>query len=263
MLSFLTYITILIYIITTLLWLAFLASMKKPVARLAKGTMVIAVIAHLAAIGWHHYNGLPPPILHPYSLLNLVAFILALSFLIASAFTDLDFIGAFITPVITVVLLATVSDQIAPALKAAPMRFITPVHIGCSAISFTGFSVAFVAGLLYAFQDFSIKIRRRITRLPALNSLERLAFKSVIIAFPFYTLGVILGTIWAVSTPGSTLASPQYLAGVVSWVLYAIAIYGYIAAGWRGRKVITMLIAAYAGVATLVIFYVLKAWRPM
>lgn len=263
MLSFLTYITILLYTLSTILWLVFLATLKKPMARFAKGMMVIAVAAHLAAIGWHHYNGLPPPILHPYSLLSLGAFLLALSFLIASTFTDLDSIGAFVTPVITVVLLATVSEQVAPALKSAPMRFITPVHIGCSIIAFIGFSVAFIAGLLYAFQDFSIKIRRRVTRLPALHSLENIAFKSVIIAFPFYTLGVILGTIWAVSIPGTRLDSPQYLAGVISWWLYAVAIYGYIASGWRGRRAIAMLIAAYAGIATLVIFYVLQAWRRM
>lgn len=263
MLSFLTYTTILLYILSTLLWMVFLATLKKPMARIAKGVLLVAVVVHLAAIGWHHYNGLPPPILHPYSLLNLAAFILGLAFLIASAFTDIDIIGAFLVPVLTVVLLATISEQVTPGIKPVHLRFITPVHIACSALSFIGFSVAFVAGLMYVFQDFSIKIRRKPTGLPALHSLENLAFKSVIISFPFYTLGVILGTIWAISIPGSHPDSPQYLAGVISWWIYAVAIYGYISFGWRGRKAIAMLIAAYAGIATLVIFYVLRAWRQM
>ncbi len=263
MLSLLTYIAILLYGLSTIMWLIYLATLKKPMARVAKGLLVIAVAMHLAAIGWHHYNGLPPPILHPYSLLNLGAFVIALAFLVASAFTDLDIVGVFITPVITVILLTTVSEEAAPALKAAPMRFITPVHIGCSVIAFIGFTVAFVAGVLYAIQDFSIKVRRKPMALPALNSLEGLAFRSVVLAFPFYTLGVVLGTIWAISIPGASLDSPQYMAGVISWWLYAVAIYGYISFGWRGRRAVALLVAAYAGIAVLVLFYGLKLWRGM
>ena len=263
MLSLLTYIALLLYSLATVVWLVFLATLKKPVVKAAKGVLLVAVVAHLSAIGWHHYNGLPPPILHPYSLLNLAAFVLALVYLVASAFTDLDLMGAFVVPVITVVLLATVSEQVTPGIKAAPRAFITPVHIGCSVLSFLGFTVAFVAAILYAIQDFSIKVRRHPIRLPALNTLEGLAFKAVILSFPIYTLGIVLGTIWAVSISTTMLGDPQYLAGVISWWLYAVVLYGYIGFGWRGRRAMAMMVAAYAGIATLALFYVLKAWRGM
>ena len=261
--SLLTYITLLLYGLTTILWLTFLATLKKPVVRFAKGMLLVTITVHLAAIGWHHYNHLPPPILHPYSLLNLAAFLLALVYIISSTFADIDLIGAFLVPVITVVLLATVSEQLSPAINATPKAFITPVHIGCSVISFVGFTISFFASIMYAIQDFSIKIRRHPIRLPALNSLERLAFKSVILSFPIYTLAIVLGTLWAVGNKVSYLGSPQYIAGVISWWIYAVVLYGYIGFGWRGRRAMALTVAAYAGVATLALYYVLKMWRQM
>jgi ABC-type uncharacterized transport system permease subunit len=48
---------------------------------------------------------------------------------------------------------------------------------------------------------------------------------------------------------------------VISWWLYAVVLYGYIGFGWRGRRAMAMTVAAYAGIATLALYYVLKLWR--
>ena len=258
----LNYITLILYATAVILWLIFLATFNKGIVRAGKIVLIGAVAFHLATIGWHHYHHLPPPIMHPVSIIDMLAFLFALAYLIATAFYDIDILGIFVVPVVTIVLFSTTTRSFIAINQLSYQRFISPVHIASAILAFLGFSISFVCALMYALQDFSIKIKREpISFLPALTTAERLSFKSILISFPIYTFAVILGTIWAASRPGGFLSNPQYIGGIISWWLYALFLYGYLYVGWRGRRAVALVIAAYAGVASLALFYAINMWR--
>src|SRR5439155_366469 len=111
-------------------------------------------------------------------------------------------------------------------------------------------SVATIAGwVLQAVSLLALPFRPG--RLPDLETLDRLTYRTLALGFPFLTTGLILGVLWAGRAWGSVFAyDPLALLSFVAWVIYAGTLAGRAAAGWRGRR------AAYfaiIGFATLVL----------
>ncbi|MBI4593678.1 MAG: cytochrome c biogenesis protein CcsA, partial [Candidatus Rokubacteria bacterium] len=73
--------------------------------------------------------------------------------------------------------------------------------------------------------------------LPALETLDRLTYRTLALGFPFLTIGLILGALWARTAWGSVFTLDP-LAGLsfVAWVIYAATLAGRAAAGWHGRR---------------------------
>src|SRR2546428_460595 len=112
-----------------------------------------------------------------------------------------------------------------------------------------------IAGaLMYVLQERQLTAKRPgklYYRLPDLETLDRLTYRTLALGFPFLTTGLILGVLWAGRAWGSVFAyDPLALLSFVAWVIYAGTLAGRAAAGWRGRR------AAYfaiIGFATLVL----------
>src|SRR5690242_7229901 len=79
------------------------------------------------------------------------------------------------------------------------------VHI---AMIFTGYAALFVsfgASLLYLIQERSLKSKKSsgmLARLPALEVIDEIGYRSLLVGFPFMTLGLIAGTVVAESAYG-------------------------------------------------------------
>ncbi|MEO7125624.1 MAG: c-type cytochrome biogenesis protein CcsB [Nakamurella sp.] len=75
-----------------------------------------------------------------------------------------------------------------------------------------------------------------VTRLPVADKLDRIAYRSAIIAFPFYTFAIIAGALWAEVAWGSYWSwDPKEVVALVSWVVYAGYLHSRATAGWRGK----------------------------
>ena len=87
-------------------------------------------------------------------------------------------------------------------------------------------------------------------RLPGVDALDRLSYRTVIFAFPIWTFGIIAGAIWADEAWGRYWGwDPKETWAFITWVVYAGYLHARATGGWRGRK------AAYIqliGFATLV-----------
>src|SRR5580698_3646174 len=75
------------------------------------------------------------------------------------------------------------------------------------ALLFTGYAaliLSFGASLLYLIQERSLKSKRPgiLSRLPSLEVMDQIGFRSLLLGFPFMTLGLIAGTVVAQSTYG-------------------------------------------------------------
>lgn len=73
-----------------------------------------------------------------------------------------------------------------------------------------------------------------LARLPSAETLDRIAYRTTIIAFPLYTFGVIAGGIWAEAAWGRFWGwDPKETVAFVAWVVYAAYLHARATAGWR------------------------------
>jgi len=111
------------------------------------------------------------------------------------------------------------------------------------ALIFTGYAaliLSFGASLLYLLQERSLKSKKPaglLSRLPALEVIDEIGFRSLLLGFPFMTLGLIAGTVVAQSFYGTLdLLDPKILLSILMWFVYLVLLYTRWNAGWRGRR---------------------------
>jgi cytochrome c-type biogenesis protein CcsB len=67
--------------------------------------------------------------------------------------------------------------------------------------------------------------------------------------FPFLTVGIISGSIWAGFAWGSYWSwDPKETWSLITWIVYAILIHNRLAIGWRGRKTAYLMIAGFISI---------------
>jgi cytochrome c-type biogenesis protein CcsB len=84
-------------------------------------------------------------------------------------------------------------------------------------------------------------------RLPTATALDRLAYRTTIVAFPLYTFGVIAGAIWAEAAWGRFWGwDPKETVAFVAWVVYAAYLHARATAGWRSGRAAWINVAGLA-----------------
>src|ERR1700691_573185 len=122
---------------------------------------------------------------------------------------------------------------------------------------FTGYAalvLSFGASLLYLLQERRLKAKKPsslISFLPALEVIDQIGYRSLLLGFPFMTLGLITGSVVAMSTYGHIdFADPKILLSILMWAVYMIMVITRWNSGWRGRR--AAVLATFAFVAAIV-----------
>ncbi|HXP44826.1 MAG TPA: cytochrome c biogenesis protein CcsA [Candidatus Acidoferrales bacterium] len=118
---------------------------------------------------------------------------------------------------------------------------------------FTGYAalvLSFGASLLYLLQERRLKAKKPsslISYLPALEVIDQIGYRSLLLGFPFMTLGLITGSIVAMSTYGHIdFADPKILLSMLMWAVYMIMVFTRWNSGWRGRRAAVLATCAFA-----------------
>src|SRR3989442_5916491 len=138
--------------------------------------------------------------------------------------TGLRVLSAFVLPIVVLLSLKALTTRpasLAPALASAWIW----IHIALAMVGFAAFVFNFVGALMYLLQERQLKTKRPgafYYRLPALETLDRLTYRTLAIGFPFLTTGIILGALWATAAWGSVFAfDPLAMLSFVAWGIYA------------------------------------------
>ena len=130
------------------------------------------------------------------------------------------------------------------------------VHI---ALIFTGYAALFLsfgASILYLLQERSLKSKQTgglFARLPALEVIDEIGYKSLLFGFPFMTFGLLAGSVLAQAQFGPMyFLDPKILLSLLMWVVYMVLLYTRWSSGWRGKR------AAY--LATFAFLAAVSAW---
>jgi ABC-type uncharacterized transport system permease subunit len=124
---------------------------------------------------------------------------------------------------------------------------------------FTGYAalvLSFGASLLYLVQERRLKSKKptsMISFLPALEVIDQIGYRSLLFGFPFMTLGLITGSVVALTTYGRIdFLDPKILLSLLMWAVYMVMVFTRWNSGWRGRR------AAF--LATFTVVAALAAW---
>lgn len=87
------------------------------------------------------------------------------------------------------------------------------------------------------------------TKLPTADKLDRIAYRSAIAAFPFFTFAIIAGALWAEVAWGSYWSwDPKEVVALASWVVYAGYLHARATAGWRGKPAAWISVVGLASI---------------
>jgi cytochrome c-type biogenesis protein CcsB len=149
---------------------------------------------------------------------------------------------------VPVLILLTVSGRwlyanAAPVMPALQSYWL-PIHVSVVSLGSGVFLVAGVASILFLLRTSRLgdpdpegAPARLVQRLPDPQTLDRIAYRTTIFAFPVFGFGVIFGAIWAEEAWGRYWGwDPKETVSFIAWVVYAAYLHARSTAGWRDRK---------------------------
>ena len=75
------------------------------------------------------------------------------------------------------------------------------------------------------------------SRLKLLQSLDNWSYRIIGLGFPFLTIGIISGGIWANEAWGSYWSwDPKETWALITWLVFATYLHARITKGWEGKK---------------------------
>lgn len=125
------------------------------------------------------------------------------------------------------------------------------IHIGAIFISIGLMALAFGAGLLFLFQERTIKTKTKLVGfqkdLPALSALDKVNAVTTALGFPLFAVGVLFGFVSARLTWGTLLTGdPKELVSLIVLAVYGWLFHQRLTHGWQGRKPAVLAIWIFA-----------------
>jgi ABC-type transport system involved in cytochrome c biogenesis permease subunit len=128
-----------------------------------------------------------------------------------------------------------------------------PVHAVSTFVGISAFGLAFGISLVYLVVRRRLKTKqlKGLGRLPAIETLDRLNTRCIVVGFLALTIGIAAGGLWAVTkaTPPTGLG-PSVWATLIAWGWYAAAVLVRIVGGWRGRLAAQFSVIGFVGLVT-------------
>ncbi len=97
---------------------------------------------------------------------------------------------------------STIPSTIEPLVPALQNNLLLTVHVAVAIVAYGSFSIAFGAALLYLLQPEGGR-----WGLPKPQVLDEIGYRAVVVGYPFLTLTIILGAVWANTAWGTYWSS--------------------------------------------------------
>lgn len=143
----------------------------------------------------------------------------------------------------------TIPAGIEPLVPALQNNLLLTVHVAVAIVAYGSFTVAFAAALLYLVQPHGGH-----WGLPKPSALDEIGYRSIVVGFPFLTLTIVLGAVWAEVAWGRYWSwDPKETASFVTWLIYGAYLHARVVRGWRGQRAAYLLLVGFA--ATLFTYF--------
>ncbi len=166
-------------------------------------------------------------------------------------------LGLFALPLIFLLLLFPATGPDHAPLSGEWMRngWIV-LHIALLLAAYTALIFSLIASLLYLIQERRLKQKKvegLFRHLPPLDTIDQIAFKTLVIGFPCMTAGLLAGAVIAQQSVGAGyFLDPKVLLSIGMWLLYVWMLYVRRHSGLRGKRAVYL--------SSLVFLVALTVW---
>ena len=260
------YAAFVIYVLGMISFFAFFIGRSEPAGRWGTRAMWLGFLLHTGALLIRGIAAGRVPLTNQYEFATSFAWGIALLFLIFERRYHFKAMGAFVAPVVLVVIgyAAMQNKDVRPLMPALQSNWLT-FHVFTAVISYGAFGVAFGVAAMYLLRD-RLKEDDFIARhVPSLEMLDLISYRAVAFGYLFLTLVMITGAIWA-----QRAWDPKETWSFITWIIYSIYLHLRIVKGWRGKKAawfallgFICVLFTYIGVNTLlpsIHSYALDGW---
>jgi len=216
-----------------------------PVTRFGRPLLLLGIVIQFFAIGMWCISTHASPFASETGTLTVLAWMIAIAMAALDYRSRLPAVSAVALLVACLaicggILLAREPIAANPALRSQ----IINLHVFAIVAGFGLFAVAFGCAALYLLQNRALREKPAqglFRKLPPLATLDTVAYRSVMIALPLLTLGLIIGLEQAfTATTAPTLvgwfSDPRVVLSLVVWCNYVAYLGARLALGWRGVK---------------------------
>ncbi|MBZ5534894.1 MAG: cytochrome c biogenesis protein [Acidobacteriia bacterium] len=237
----LSWIAILSYLITEVLYGLNLLERKPAFAKLASRFLVLSMAIHFGAMLARSRQFRVVPYNDLYGSLSLFAWMVAIIYLALEFRHRQKSVGAFLLPIpVILLILATLLNRTERYTPPAELRgALFAYHVTSNIFAYSAFTVSFILSAMYLLQHHQIRIRRSgllFSRLPSLELLERMNRTSVAIGVPVLVCGILLGSLWARKLHVHWALDPKLVWSLITLLVYAGYLFLEKQGTWKGKR---------------------------
>ncbi|WP_027797310.1 c-type cytochrome biogenesis protein CcsB [Paraburkholderia acidipaludis] len=209
---------------TRLTWAAVLMGFVGMMVRWYESYLIGADVGHI-------------PISNLYEVFVLFSLITALFYLYYEKHYNTRALGAFVLLVISAAVgflmwysISRDAQQIQPLVPALQSWWMK-IHVPANFIGYGSFALAAMVGVSYLLKERGVLA----DRLPELEVLDDVMYKSIAVGFAFFTIATILGALWAAQAWGGYWSwDPKETWALIVWLNYAAWLHMRLMKGLRG-----------------------------
>jgi cytochrome c-type biogenesis protein CcsB len=216
-------ITLIAYLAATVIYFLHLASQRRKIAQIGLVVVLAGAAFNIAAIIHRWIVAGYPPFSNMYESLLLMACAIAISYAVFQIISKIEILGGLVM-MLAVLSLGYASfvagDDIRPLVPALQSNWLT-IHVITYFISYGALSLSFVTALAYLIKRKPAPVEGSEGQPKPGTKLAELTYQSIKFAFPFLTIGLITGAVWAKTAWGDYWSwDPKETWALVTWLVY-------------------------------------------
>jgi len=256
-------ITTIAYFSCMVLFVAYLATRGKTVAKIANILCYIGFALHTVAIGMRWYESYQmlgadgrAPLSNLYESVVFFAWTILLIYILLDLKYKQRAVGAFVVPFAFLGMVwaqLQLDDAIDPLVPALQSNWLT-YHVITCFLGYAAFAAACGVSIMYLIKAGkeqnnadSTPVGGVMSLFPSIRVLDDINYKAIMIGFPLLSLGIITGAAWANYAWGTYWSwDPKETWSLIVWFIYAAFLHARFTRGWVGKKAAWLSVFGFA-----------------
>ena len=231
-------------------FIVYLIKQQKNIFKWSYMILFSAFIFHTLSLAYLYFTLGTAPVISLKLTLSFFSWCIIGVYLIFQLRFGLMVLGSFIAPLAAFLMIISSAIPGTEMIVRPVLRSVwLTIHVGTIFIGDGIFAIAFMAAIMYLIQEDQIKKKKRGSfyhRLPSLETLDSINHYSLIYGFPFLTVGMITGAIYAQYALGSYWRwDAKEIWSLITWLSYAVLLHERLTVGWRGKRAAIMSIVCF------------------
>ena len=239
-----------IYLILLQTMLCYWLALKYPKLPIVRNLCWIGIITSnvllFLLLGLRWINSGYFPLSNLYESLLFLDWCLLFILIVIETKSKTKLIGAIILP-ITLLIISFASlilpepmQNAAPLVPALQSNWLM-MHVSMMMLSYSTLILGSLLSILFLVitntKKFNSLSEEKISQKQLLESIDNWSYRTIGLGFPFLTIGIIAGAVWANEAWGSDWSwDPKETWAVITWLVFAAYIHARLTQGWIGKK---------------------------